>query len=421
MANKCKTQKLGQYFTTDLSLKLQLFALIKNNPIKILEPSIGRGDLVTYVSQQFAKAGHTIEFDLYELDNTIEFLPQIDKTKIIFGDFLEQSSNNTTKYTTIIGNPPYVKTSSGNLYVKFIEKCFNMLANCGELIFIVPSEIFKLTQSAKLLVTMMESGTFTDIYHPHNEKLFENANIDVLIFRYCKDISLPKRVEYNGVTKSIINSNGLITFADITKDTATCKTIGDYFDVYVGIVSGKDEVYKNTELGNISVINGENKIDKYILINTYPSDNPDINTYLEQHKTSLISRKIKKFTEKNWWQWGALRNITVMLQKAGTACIYVNNLTRSENIAFQGTVGYFGGGLLMMIPKNVSIDLGKVVDYLNTESFKDNFIFSGRFKIGHRQLVNSIIDAKLIGDSSGTSNIEKGKKKVNICRKVQQN
>jgi adenine-specific DNA-methyltransferase len=43
----------------------------------------------------------------------------------------------------------------------------------------------------------------------------------------------------------------------------------DYFDIYVGIVSGKEEVYKNNELGNISVLNGEDKIDRYIYIEEY--------------------------------------------------------------------------------------------------------------------------------------------------------
>jgi adenine-specific DNA-methyltransferase len=39
--------------------------------------------------------------------------------------------------------------------------------------------------------------------------------------------------------------------------------------IYVGIVSGKEEVYKNNELGNISVLNGEDKIDRYIYIEEY--------------------------------------------------------------------------------------------------------------------------------------------------------
>ena len=64
-------------------------------------------------------------------------------------------------------------------YFKFYKKLN------GELIFIVPFNFFKLTSVSKLLNKMMNKGTFTDIYHPHNEKLFEYASIDIIIFRYC--------------------------------------------------------------------------------------------------------------------------------------------------------------------------------------------------------------------------------------------
>jgi hypothetical protein len=57
-------------------------------------------------------------------------------------------------------------------------------------------------------------------------------------------------------------------------------------------------------------------------------------------------------------------------------------------VSFSGVVNYFGGGLIMMIPKN-EIDLDKVVNFINSAKFKENFTFSGRFKIGHRQLSNS--------------------------------
>ena len=49
----------------------------------------------------------------------------------------------------------------------------------------------------------------------------------------------------------------------------------------------------------------------------------------------------------------------------------------------------------MLKPKK-ECDLKKIVNYLNTEKFKNNFMFSGRFKIGHRQLSNSYIDSSYI-------------------------
>jgi adenine-specific DNA-methyltransferase len=295
----------------------------------------------------------------------------------------------TKTYKTIVGNPPYVRTKKGNLYIDFTEKCYNALDENGELIFIVPSDFLKLTSASKLLNTMMENGTITHLFHPHNEKMFDNASIDVIIFRYCKNSSIEKKVLYNDVLMYISNSNGLITFK---KENACSggETFHDYFDIYVGLVSGKEEVYKNEDLGNIEVLNGEGKVEKYIYIEKYPCSNGQINTVLLQNKQTLIDRGIRKFNENNWFEWGAPRNITTINATFGQKCIYIYNLTRRPNVAFLGNVQYFGGNLLMLRPKK-ECNLNNVLLYLNSNLFKENFMFSGRFKIGHRAISNSFI------------------------------
>jgi len=323
---------------------------------------------------------------MYEIDNKIKLLDKIEKKHVIYADFIKHDI--TKKYKTIIGNPPYVKTNKRNLYIDFIEKCYNLLENNGELIFIIPSDFFKLTSASKLLNTMMTNGTFTHIYHPHNEKLFDNANIDIIIFRYNKNNSIDKKVLYNNKLHNIINSNGLITFSN--KENTNNIMFKDYFDIYVGLVNGKEEIYKNSELGNIKVLNGENKIDKYIYIEKYPCDDEKINKYLLDNKKKLLERKIKKFNENNWFEWGAPRNITTINKNIGKDCIYIYNLTRKKNISFIGNVEYFGGSLIMLLPKK-ECNLNNIITYLNSDIFKENFIFSGRFKIGHRQISNFFI------------------------------
>jgi len=378
---------LGQYFTTNIELKETVYNFILNSPDNILEPSIGQGDLISYIKIK----NPNITFDMYEIDTNIKMLNDIDRNKIIFGDFMEQPINKL--YKTIIGNPPYVRTKKGNLYIDFIEKCFNLLDINGELIFIIPSDFLKLTSATKILNEMMKEGTFTHINHPNNEKLFEDASIDVIVFRYCKNKLLEKKVLYNNKLMFIINSDGLITFSDNKNENK--HLIKDYFDAYVGLVSGKDEVYKNNEFGNINILNGIDKIDKYIYFEKLPNNNPKLLDYMLSHKKSLLERGIRKFNEKNWFEWGAPRNIKTIEQNLGADCIYVSNLSRKENIAFIGKVGYFGGSLIMLKPKK-ECDLKKIVNYLNTENFKNNFIFSGRFKIGHRQLSNSYLDGSCI-------------------------
>lgn len=379
--------EIGQYFTTHSKLKEKVFEFILNNPTDILEPSVGQGDLVAFIVDK----NPNITFDMYEIDTQIKLLSNVQKDKIVYGDFMKQTLTKT--YKTIVGNPPYVRTKKGNLYIDFTEKCYHLLADNGELIFIVPSDFLKLTSASKLLNLMMTNGTFTHIFHPHDEKMFENASIDVIVFRYCKNGSVVKKVLYNDKALYITNSNGLVTFGE--EENTNSIMFQDYFDVYVGLVSGKEDVYKNEELGNIEVLNGEDKVEKYIYIENYPCENEKINQYLLHHKTSLIERGIRKLNEKNWYEWGAPRNITTINANLGKDCIYIYNLTRKTNVAFLGKVQYFGGSLIMLKPKK-SCNLNNVVSYLNSDTFKSNFMFSGRFKIGHRQICNSYIPCEYL-------------------------
>lgn len=375
-------EHLGQYFTTHYQLKRTIFSFILNEPELILEPCIGRGDLVRYISYKI----HGVKFDMFEIDPTIKFLRNIKKKEIIITDFLEHHID--TKYKTIIGNPPYHRIPGSNLYLKFIEKCFNLLQDKGELIFIVPSDFLKLTGAIELVEDMLANGTFTHIYRPNDEKMFPDASVDIMIFRYCKDKGLDNKIQYNKKLRYLINTNGLITFCkDNNLDNSK---IGDHFDIYVGLVSAKEKVFKNELFGNIKVLNKKDVYNKYIYISKFPTENKELNKYLLENKDELLSRRIRSFTEHNWFEWGALRNTRVMEQEKDKECIYVYNLTRKDKVAFIGKVGYFGGGLIMMKPKT-NYNIKKMVKFLNSKDFRLNFTYSGRFKIGQRQLYNSLI------------------------------
>jgi len=170
--------------------------------------------------------------------------------------------------------------------------------------------------------------------------------------------------------------------------------IGDYFDVFVGMVSGREGVFKNAEFGTMDVRNGKDAVDKYIMIDQFPTEDAALNAYLLEHKADLNNRKIRRFNESNWFEWGALRNYGKVGARLGEGCVYVSTLTRSAEVAFVGTVAYFGGGLLALIPKADAprkLELGKVAAFLNSTQFRDNYLYSGRFKIGHRQLCNCLL------------------------------
>jgi adenine-specific DNA-methyltransferase len=104
-----------------------------------------------------------------------------------------------------------------------------------------------------------------------------------------------------------------------------------------------------------------------------------------------MERKIRKFNDLNWFEWGTLRNIKNNL---GKECIYLNTLTRKTNVSFLGKVNYFGGGLIILIPK-IDCNLNNINKYLNSDLFRNNFLYSGRFKIGHKQISNLIFQMNI--------------------------
>jgi adenine-specific DNA-methyltransferase len=229
--NMDNKKKYGQYFTTDAKLRSKVISFIHNLDDVILEPSVGQGDLIQELLSKFPDR----KVDMYEIDEKIKLLPGILNQSVRYVDFLTEDIK--YKYKCIIGNPPYVKTSTGNLYIKFINKCFKLLDDNAELIFTVPSDVFKLTSMATIWNEMLAVGNITHIYHPNVENLFTNASIDVVIFRYEKSNIITNECKYNTEIKYIQNNNGLITFTESKCNNEII--LGDIFDVYVGMVSGK--------------------------------------------------------------------------------------------------------------------------------------------------------------------------------------
>lgn len=367
---------LGQYFTINNELQQFVFDKVKYKNQLLLEPSFGAGHLI----KKFIEYNKNYKMVCCEIDNKIEPIVELNQNQvIIYNDFTNEIFLN--KFKTIIGNPPYIK----NIYVQFIELCFELLDTNGELIMIVPSIFFKLTSASILLQKMISKGSFTDVWFPNNEKLFDNANIDVVLFRYERDYFTSTTMVNNIVQQCNIN-DGIITFNTNKMNGVKCNTL---FNVYVGIVSGKDSVYKSS-LGNIKVLVNENKLEQFIYTSIFPTTSQEINNHLELHKVELINRKIRKFNEKNWFEWGALRNINTIQENFGKDCIYIKNLTRNKTVAFIGKVQYFSGSLLCLIPKN-EINLLLYIDFLNNnEEFKKEYTYSGRFKLGQKQCLNII-------------------------------
>lgn len=373
------TQKaLGQYFTVAHSLQQFVFDHVKHRGSELLEPSFGAGHLLAL----FKQSDPDYPMTCYELDATIEPIVSFNEHQTcVYGDFTTAAIGRT--FRTIIGNPPYVKQSSGNLYLTFIRQCHSYLADDGELLFIVPSEFLKLTAAGPLLDAMVATGSFTHFYFPHDERLFEGASVDVVIFRYEKGLHTTTAL-VNGVSQTVRLTNGILTFGTTASPTTI---LGSLVSAHVGLVSGRDSVYR-VPFGETEILTDLGTVQTFIFPSAFPTGNRTVDAHLLAHKDELLQRKIRAFSEANWFEWGAPRNLAMIRANWGKPCLYVRTLTRHAVVAVQGTVQYYGASLICLLPRT-EIALEKVCEALNSPEFRSQYTYSGRFKIGHKQLENA--------------------------------
>lgn len=377
-----KVSNLGQVYTP-MDIVNRMIS-IRSNFGSILEPSSGDGS--------FSKL-------IYDI-TSIELDSENAHPNSIIMDFFDYSIDN--KFDTIIGNPPYVSykniiesTSSKikgldylsnydnrtNLYVYFIHKCILHLNDGGEIIFITPREFIKNTSSIVLNRFIYESGTITNWYEYGDKVIFPGYSPSVVIWRFEKDNFSRKTITNDG-ERNFILSNGQLLFNNLSDYSVK---FSDLFSVKVGAVSGMDEIYTHPE-GTYEFVCSSTKRDGSLRRMYYQEVNP----YIESHKEILINRKIKKFNENNWWEWG--RPIQVNNLKR----IYVNCKTRDMQPFFLNDHNMYDGSILAIFPKNQNIDLNQCVSMLNgsVDWSELGFKIGGRLCFSQKSLENIILPSE---------------------------
>ena len=374
-------ENLGQVFTPSFIVS-DMINLIKKGD-SILEPSAGDG---AFVSQLNGKVT-AIEIDK-ELAEKFNFLNM---------DFFEYSISN--KFDTIIGNPPYVKYQNifpstreliqpslfneidysifdnrSNLYLFFIYKSILHLKNGGELIFITPREFLKATSAIKLNQFLYSQGTITDIIELGDKKVFKNAQPNTIIWRFEKDNFTRKTSIYKNFT---LNKGQLL----FTKNRYTIN-FSDIAFVKVGAVSGADRCFEHQD-GIEFVCSYTNKTGKTkkMIYNFYHKD-------LEKYKQILIDRKIRKFNENNWWEWGR------KFYESDKNRIYVNHKTRNKNPFFISQIKAYDGSVLAIFPKKElnNSQLEKFCNMLNMVDWEElGFVVDGRYIFNQKSLENILL------------------------------
>ncbi|WP_104748790.1 Eco57I restriction-modification methylase domain-containing protein [Helicobacter cetorum] len=370
--NNLDIKNLGQVFTPKNIVDFMLS--LRQNQGNILEPSVGDGSFFNCLKNAIG----------------IEIDSKICPKNALCMDFFDYSLDN--QFDTIIGNPPYVKHKDilkstkdkldytlfderSNLYLFFIEKALKHLKPKGELIFITPRDFLKSTSSVKLNEFIYQEGTITHFFELGDKKIFQNAMPNCVIFRFCKN-------DFSRITNNhlqFVCEKGILYFLNLSYT----KKLSEIFKVKVGAVSGCDKIFKNKEHGNVefvtSITKKTNALEKMVFVNKP-------NAYLSQYKESLMKRKIRKFNENNWFEWGRKHHISKEKR------LYVNAKTRQKNPFFIHKCPNYDGSILALFPHNQSLDLQTLCDKLNAINWQElGFVCDGRFLFSQRSLENALL------------------------------
>ncbi|GMV55628.1 MAG: hypothetical protein AMXMBFR6_14330 [Betaproteobacteria bacterium] len=369
-----RVQNLGQVFTREAIVQ-QMLALRRNAATagRTLEPAAGNGAFSRWLPGCVA----------LEIDASIA----APGTTIM--DFFAYPE--TERFTTIIGNPPYVRYRDilpqtrarlrsrlfdrrSNLYLFFIEKCVRHLEPGGELIFITPRDFIKLTAARKLNAWLAAMGTITDFIETGDSAIFGPYVPNCAIFRFEKGRT--DRSLHDG--RQFLEANGQLLFL---RDRNTVP-LGGLFQVKVGAVSGADEIFTHPD-GNREFVCSTTRDTGATRRMFYDLCHPQ----LEMHRERLLARRIRPFDHGNWWLWGR------RLPARTGPRIYVNHKTRRARPFFLHPCDHYDGSVLALFPHDPGMDLARATALLNdaVDWQELGFVCDGRYLFAQRSLETCLL------------------------------
>lgn len=363
--------RLGQVFTPAQIVEAML--ALRQRCGRTLDPAAGDGAFSNRIPGCTA-----IELDAH-------FAPPGALVQDFFAYPVEQ------KFDTIIGNPPYVRyqyirnatralfapgrlDGRANLYLFFIDKCLDHLAPGGELILITPRDFLKATSSAPLNARLFREGTITDFVELGDARVFDGALPNCAIWRFEK--GNPSHRTRDG--RRMVFCGGQLAFSRGIYSVP----LAEVFAVKVGAVSGADDIYTHEELGNVDFVcsvTARTGLTRRMIYNE-PLE------YLEPFKQRLLARRVRRFDESNWWQWGRQHHVSERPR------VYVNNRTRNEQPFFLHPSIHYDGSILALFPHQRRTDLAALCRLLNDVDWHElGFVCDGRFLFAQRSLEQAML------------------------------
>lgn len=392
MSHPFDIARLGQVFTPPAIVEAML--ALRRNAGRVLEPSAGNGAFSCRLPDCVA-----IEADQGHAPPGARVM-----------DFFSYPVKE--RFQTIIGNPPYVRCQDirpetarllksdlfdgrSNLYLFFIEKAIRHLEPGGELIFITPRDFLKATSAVQLNRWLFQQGTITDAIELGDARIFDGAVPNCLIWRFERG-NFSRRTRYAeiGTASDLEESLGAPPWLErhfMEVGGHLLFTRADYplhghdlFSVKVGAVSGADDLYGALGVANRDFVCSETArtgATRSMLWQAPGSTEP--HPALLPHKERLIGRRIRKFDETNWWQWGRA------CPETDAPRLYVNQKTRRPEPFFLHPCPHFDGSILALFPRDPDVDLKSLCAAMNAVDWAElGFVCDGRFIFSQRSLQN---------------------------------
>lgn len=371
-----KAETHGQVFTPEALVKEML--ALRRNAGRVLEPSCGSGAFATPLRAAGA--------DLVALELDPEHAPDY----ALVGDFFDYPL--AERFATVIGNPPYLRfrdipaatrrkldmarfDTLSNLYCFFIEKAVRHLEPGGELIFVVPRDFPKATSARRMNRWLFEHGTITDFRETGDEVVFEGATPPCCVFRFEKGRT--DRTMSDG--RVFAEHEGQLFFLPAG---TTGVPLAEFFEVAVGGLSGADRFYVHPQ-GNLEVVCSKTRRTGKTRKMLHGSQAKLI---LAPRKAELLKRRVRRFSNSNWWEWGRKWKETTSPR------LYVNAKTRHSDPFFTHACMAFDGSVLALFPKDQAMDLDQATSILNAVDWNAlGFMAGKRFLFAQRALEQTLV------------------------------
>lgn len=344
-------ETLGQVFTPQSIVELMLE--LRQRRGRTLEPSAGNGAFSRAIPSCVA----------------IELDARVAPPRALVMDFFAYPTDE--KFACVIGNPPYVRYQDisaatrnlldgamfdgrSNLYLFFIAKAVAHLEEGGELIFITPRDFVKLTAASKLNDWLYKQGTITHWIETGDTRIFDGALPNCAIFRFVKG-DFSRRTLCRSIQEKCWDERAMVHIAGQLAFTHAELTVpfSDLFEVRVGAVSGADSVFEHPDgIEMVCSRTVDTGLPRRMLYNV-------MHPVLRSHKKHLLERRIRQFSEANWWSWGR-----GYAQRSGPR-IYVNGKTRRGRPFYVHSCEAYDGSVLALFPKIPSMNLQRAAQLLN--------------------------------------------------------